>query len=408
MAGDFHVHLFPDDIPVNIANPADLKRLCSLFPEQDVYIVAGSDVVANASSYKALPQPFSIHHMNHVIFRRAGDTALPRKLPIDGKVIKLQLPPHLEDISSSRIRENVDLNRDISTLVDPVIQDFIYQNGLYLRDSQDKPLLYAGELAFQWEERPDELLVAHLTAGQSDCETVRAAIARQGDRVLVLSRLAPEEQQLGYVSYRLLSTSQLFEALGDHQLANRIRLRSAGNVLLITGLSADTSDKHKDYAQLLLSELLARALEQECVYAVFLPHDRRLTPQQEDVLARQGFVAKEGSAPIREVDMHTPTVLIQNLETTIQEPLCRNPRVLSAIDRGHRRLQMAMTGLYPGCLVLTLSADVIHHRLLKKITAYNCVPSVPTNPRVLGENMCVPTTAPFPARSAPSSPSTAR
>ena len=390
VAGDFHVHLFPDDIPVNIANPADLKRLCSLFPEQEVYVVAGSDVVANASSYKALPQPYSIHHMNHVIFRRAGDTALPRKLPIDGKVIKLQLPPHLEDISSTRIRENVDLNRDISTLVDPVIQDFIYQNGLYLRDSQDKPLLYAGELAFQWEEQPDELLVAHLTAGQSDCETIRAAIARQGEHVLVLSRRAQEEQQLGYVSYRLLSTSQLFEALGDHQLANRIRLRSAGNVLLITGLSADTSDKYKDYAQLLLSELLARALEQECVYAVFRPHTGRLTPQVEDVLARQGFVAKEGSAPIREVDMHTPTVLIQNLETTIQEPLCRNPRVLSAIDRGHRRLQMAITGLYPGCLVLTLSADVIHHRLLQKITAYNNVPSVPTKPRILGENMCVP------------------
>ena len=29
------------------------------------------------------------------------------------------------------------------------------------------------------------------------------------------------------------------------------RLRSAGNVLLITALSADLSDKHKDYAQLL-------------------------------------------------------------------------------------------------------------------------------------------------------------
>ena len=32
----------------------------------------------------------------------------------------------------------MDLNRDISNFIDPVIQDFIYQNGLYLRDSQEK------------------------------------------------------------------------------------------------------------------------------------------------------------------------------------------------------------------------------------------------------------------------------
>ena len=49
VAGDFHVHLFPDDIPVNIANPADLRRLVDLFPGQQVYIVAGGGVGANAS-----------------------------------------------------------------------------------------------------------------------------------------------------------------------------------------------------------------------------------------------------------------------------------------------------------------------------------------------------------------------
>ena len=125
VAGDFHVHLFPDDIPVNIANPADLRRLVDLFPNQKVFIVAGSDVVANASSYQAEPQPFSIHQMNHVIFRRAGEKESPAPLPITGEVIQLQLPPHLEDISSTRIRENVDLNRDISNFIDPVIQDFI-------------------------------------------------------------------------------------------------------------------------------------------------------------------------------------------------------------------------------------------------------------------------------------------
>ena len=55
------MHLFPDEIPVNIANPADLKRLRELFPYQEVYLVAGSDVVAHASSYQDPPRDWSKH-----------------------------------------------------------------------------------------------------------------------------------------------------------------------------------------------------------------------------------------------------------------------------------------------------------------------------------------------------------
>ena len=55
---------------------------------------------------------------------------------ISGKVVELELPEHLEDISSTRIRENIDLNRDISNLIDPSVQEYIYYNGLYLREPE--------------------------------------------------------------------------------------------------------------------------------------------------------------------------------------------------------------------------------------------------------------------------------
>ena len=390
VAGDFHVHLFPDDIPVNIANPADLKRLVELFPGQKVYLVAGSDVVANASSYQSEPEPYSIHNMNHVIFRRAGEAELPAPLPINGEVIQLQLPPHLEDISSTRIRENVDLNRDISNFIDPVIQDFIYQNGLYLRDSQDKPMLGFGELDFQWVDEVDDEIFDSLAAIWPERLNGMTAARNLGDKLLILRGTA-DTTPLGFVNYRLLTTSQLFDALGDNELADRVRLRSAGDVLLITALGVDYSNpQRKDLGHLLLCELIAWALERECVYAVCKPRSNQLDDRLDTLLSRMGFIAREGDALIREVDMRAPTVLIQNLSTAIQEPLNRNPRVLAAIRRGHERVQLALAGLFPGSLVLTLSSDVIHHRLLKKITDYNNVPAEPTNPRVLGKSMCVP------------------
>jgi hypothetical protein len=250
-------------------------------------------------------------------------------------------------------------------------------------------MLGAGDLEFQWVGQPDPMLLDSLTAGQPGREAIQTAVADQGDSILLL-RQAGRGQILGYIAYRSLTTSQLFTALGDTELANRIRLRAAGSTLLITALFAEGGERFKDHHQLLLCELLARSLEESCVYAVFCPHDRRIDSRLEDVLTRTGFLAREEGRPIWETDMHAPATLIQNLETTIQEPLCHNARVLAAIRRSHQSLQRALARLYPGSLLLTLSADIIHQRLLEKITNYNNVPAVPTHPRVLGENMCVP------------------
>ncbi len=373
VAGDFHVYLFPSDIPVNIANPADLRRLRTIFGGRRLYLVVGADVIAGASAYRREPEPWSVHSLNHIVFRRPDQTGLPDReaLRITGDLMELRLPPELEDISSTRIRENVDQNRDISHFIDPIIQDFIYQNGLYLRDSHEKPLLTAADICFEWLTAP---------YGEPDGPELAEA-AREGDEMLALRRGG---RRAGFLTWRYLGATELFGALGDSSLSDRVRLRAAGKSLLVTGVRARGDD-----AQLLLSEVLARSLQEDCVYALCRPRGG-VTAELEELLLRQGFSRREGDAPLLEVDMRSPSVLIRNLETTIQEPLAHDERVLSAIENGHRRLQRALTGLYPGSLVLTLSSDVIHRRLLERITAFNRVPDTPVVPRRLGECMCVP------------------
>ena len=90
------------------------------------------------------------------------------------------------------------------------------------------------------------------------------------------------------------------------------------------------------------------------------------------------------------VDMRRPIVLTRNIETTIKAPLNANLRVLTAVANAHRRLQKALTEMYPGCLVLSMSAGVVYQRLLRRITACNGVSPQPNEPRVLGECICVP------------------
>ena len=393
VADEFDVYLFPHDIPVNLATPEDLDRLRQVFAGRELYLAVGSDVVANASSYRAVPSPGSVHSLNHIVFRRSsgaeGQETEADLSRISGRVIQLQLPTHLEDISSTRIRENIDLGRDISSLIDPVVQDFIYRNSLYLREPQYKQILRAGDLVFShisqpnrllWEEVTEALLQARAPAPQTDPR----------DGVCLLRSGGPRSRLLGFLTLRTVNSGSLYEALEDPELADFVRRRTAGKIRLLTSLTVvpGAAGGH-DVGQLLMTEALSRAISEDCGYAVWYG------PASEDtldLLERQGFVRAElpSRQPLLLVDMRSPSVLLQNIPTTLKEPFSSDPAVLKAVKAAHRNMQRALTGLYPGSLILSLNAEVIYHRLVRKIADLNGVRAEPTVPRVLGPKMCVP------------------
>ncbi len=402
VADEFHVNLFPDDIPVNIANPSDLKRLKEVFAGRTVYVVVGSDVIANASSYRKPPEKNSIHSMNHIAFRRVGDRRSDNKYNremmslITGELIELELPEYLEDISSTKIRENIDLNRDISNLIDPVVQEYIYFNGLYLREPEYKPILRARAIGFEEKEKLSEedeaAALEYIFSDEADGRGLLKRLQESDGTFLLLRNTVEDNRLTGLLKMRSVMPEELFKVLGSVSMADMVRRHTLGSILLITGIYAEPDSAIYDPEQLLLTEALAKALEQHCSYAMFLPEEEPGEASQGAVI-RQGFAEAEnfqGRRRIWLVDMHAPLVLVQNLETTLKEPFSSSPRILRAIHKAHRELQAAMTRLYPGQLVLSLSASVIYHRLVDKITQINQVPGEPTTPRVLGNDMCVP------------------
>ncbi|MDO4314748.1 MAG: cytidyltransferase-related domain protein [Oscillospiraceae bacterium] len=391
VADEFDVYLFPHDIPVNLATPDDLNRLREVFDGWELYLAVGSDVVANASSYKAPPTDGSVHSLNHIVFRRSSD-AEGREIDADlsrvtGDVIQLQLPTHLEDISSTRIRENIDLGRDISNLIDPAVQDFIFRNSLYLREPQYKQLIRASYLDFSLAERPDRALWEELRAAIPD-----APEPDPRDSLCVLRDISVRPRVLGFLTLRTVNSAALYDALSNEGLANYVRVRTAGRIRLLTGLHVVRAPGGSyDVGQLLLTEALSLAMAEDCGYAVWWS----AAPTGDEtlrLLERQGFVQAEAETPrpLLLVDMRSPVVLMQNIPTTLKEPFSSDRQVLAAIRAAHFRLQQAICDLYPGMLVLSLNAEVIYHRLVRKITERNGVPAEPTNPRVLGPKMCVP------------------
>lgn len=389
VADVFHVSIFPEDFPVNIANPENLHELRAAFPGRSVSIVVGSDVVLHASSYKKSVTPDSIHTFDHVVFRRTEPDAEPADYScITGKVLELTLPPQLEEISSTRIREAVDANRDISNLIDPTVQEFIYRRGLYLREPQDKPVLRTEDLSFlpASPETAEKFLRTMLSVPTA--AALRTQIESRGDDVMVCRDT--DGTILGAASYACLDSARLFARLGDPALSGLVRQNAGGRTLLISGLFVPRGERQSDLCQLLITEVLTLALSREFTYALYLPLEGAVSGYGRQLLTLQGFVPAGDSTDALAVDMRCPIVLSRNVDTAVKAPFSSSPRVLAAIAAAHRRLQAALTKLQPGSLVLSLSAGVIYHRLLQRITGRNGVPAEPTTPRILGPDICVP------------------
>jgi len=405
VADERHVYIFPDSVPINLSNDIDLAKLKELLPHEELYIVVGSDVLVYASSYRKPATGSSIHTFNHIIFNRES-TVLgkceEKKLKqaydgIQGDVIQLQLPTYLEDISSTQIRENIDYNRDISNLIDNVAQNYIYDNSLYLREPQYKVIMQTKDITIEEAKGGDQEIVQEIDEDLFSKNTklgrLKEYLLEEKTNIVILRDALRDNRIVGVGGYQNKEKGDLFGEFKDLETTAHLREKATGKIAVISCLYFLEQTEVRDLPQLLITEVLAACLKEDYGYAVY--HRRQSGPLNRrvlEVLLRQGFVkapAKDGMN-IYMVDMKAPISLLQNIETTIKDPLNRNQRVLNVMDRAHKNLQRALTLLYPGNLVISFNAGVLHHKLVKMITVENQVPSETSAEKVLGPYMCVP------------------
>ena len=388
----FHVHIFPSSIPVNLACEADLARLRSLFPGKELYLVAGSDVIANASAYKKPVSENSIHTFHHILFKRNSQDEAQQQRDrearkcLTGKIVELTLPPELEDISSTRIRDNLDQGRDISQLIDPVVQEYIYSSGVYLRAARFKPGLVEspGKLQLLCAPTPAQLKALF---DQLPLPAARACAALPASQWVALQNSG---RLLALGAFRALGSGQLMSAVSTPEAAAALRRRAGGAVLLLQGIWL-THLHTVDSLGLVLSEMLSYGLLQGCTHGLWVGTAEAENAEIRTALALRGFIpAPELSPEALLCDMHQPIVVLRNLQATFKQPLAHSPVLRQVAQTTHTRLMRAAAGLFPGNLVLDLSSAVIQQSLAERITRMNGVPETPTSPRVLGPMMCVP------------------
>ena len=359
VANQMDVYLFPDEIPVNIAFPQELAQLRRLFEGRELYLVTGSDVIANASAYRNT-QPGGAAEYNHIIFLR-GSAVDPAQLraAIRGKCMLLTLPEFYETVSSTRIREYVDQNMDISMLVDPMVQNYIYEQKLYLRTPQFKHTLQRQETALRFDQNGSSF---------------EAAVLRRSDG-------AVRAEAKG----RTIRGTELYGVLGSVTSAEYLRRHTSGRILLLEQVMLAPGAEQPD-ARLAINELLSRCLTDDHTYAICCSDGE---PWLEQTLLQLGFVPVPGQETVFMVDMRTPNVLIQDVLRRLKEPHRSDSEVTAAVQRTRPLLRRAICALFPGTLLLSFDAELLDSALMERVRQAGGVDGC-KEARPLGQSMCVP------------------
>ncbi len=353
------VYLFPDDIPVNIAMQEDLKTLSRLFCDRELYLVAGTDVILNASAYRQSgPGTAATYH--HILFSREdgahGEDTRRAEDMLRGRVVLLSLPAYYESASSTQIRDYIDKDMDIGMLVDPVVQDFIYARGLYLRMPQ-----YKFEIS---------------AISQRRCE-VREA----GDEYAAIYR-GEEGEPLARIKSRSVNVTDLYDVLGEMRgAAETVRRLASGRILWIEEASGAGEP-----LRTLLCDLLARSLIREHTYALY-----RCEAESEREIAEQlGFLPVANQSALLYADMRAPLVLIEDTLQHIKEPFASDEEVRRAVESTRPALRRSICALFPGTLLLCFDMEAINDGLIEKVRSLNGVSNIPPAEKTLGRAMCVP------------------
>ena len=413
IADELNVYLYPEDLPVNIANPDDLKALRENFPYSEVYIVVGSDVILNASAYKKKKSENSIHTFPHIVFdRNASNSTEEEKkkilIPIENigeNTFRLNLATRYEEVSSTQIRNNIDENRDISRFIDPLAQKYIYENSLYQREPQYKRVIQTISTDVQVIEDITPDLIKEL------CQKVLFKYNRNkaskklleftrklNPRILLLRDIRHNGKILGFSVFHWVRSNILFQEFKDNLISEYIRENAVGRTIVIDGIFTISDMENRSglesLEQVILTETLSFCIEKDYDYAIFrnVLDDYPLTSLKEN-LELMGFYRlpfSDKDNPVFVVNMSKPCIVNLDTETIIKEPFCQNLSIKKSVIVSRKRLLRSFTTFYPGNVVLPFNINLINQAIVKKICKINDVSTTPLTPRTLGKSMCVP------------------
>lgn len=394
---EFNIYIYPEIFQVNIANPEDLKNLKNVFKTSIIYFVSGSDVLLNASCYKKLPSPNSIHQFPHIIFERGNSKKIKEaKKLINNSVEILNLPPSYTLISSTQIRNYIDKNRDVSALVDPLVSQYILENGFYKREPLDKISTSSNNLEINFYEEITDDLIKFITSNITDSKIIDILLelrAKESPKVCIISD-GKTEEIISMSFMHWIRNNNLYSELKDEVISSNLRIHSVGRIMMIDGFYINYKKNLNNTENIIITETLAYAISRDYEFGIYKPYGQIFCNEElVNSLESMGFRKINNTIddlPVLSVNMSNPSIVNLDLENIIKEPFRSNHKVKSVINSTRKQLIESLQNLYPDDLLLSFDSQILHQKLINNICKENNVPIEILSSKSYGDLMCVP------------------
>lgn len=366
------IFVFPENCPVNLRNPKDLEKLRNLFEGRELYIVAGYNVVQESLVYNLEPTPGSIHEMNHVVFaanrRKLDELEAANYNNISGDIIKLHLRNFIQDASSQNIRDSLDMERDVSDMIDPLAQNYIYSKHYYSR-----------EIAHKISYQQKEIEISDFCPANTEIlPNFTMQLLDKGYRYSDFrEKMDNPEVHTVYITNGHNGTPVAFASAYFE-----------GDTAYLGALYMDYNQKIRKLGETILAEVTMACIAQgakRMVYAPFDPADAN--DQTMILLRRHGFVdcmpygmsdccsMNTDSTPAKgsllKTDISEPIVVFRDVEDAIKKPFKSNPRVVQTMAEAHDNLLKAMCEAHPGKLIIGLNSSAVYSKITDMVVAEN-------------------------------------
>lgn len=392
VADELDIYLYPSSMPVNIANDNDLDKLLSNFPDKEVYIAAGKDVILNASAYKSKGK---LTFIPHIVFERPDgfkendvtDYEAIFKNTFNAPYVVLNIEDRFKYISSTLIRSSIDQNRDISEMVDPLCEKYIYEKGLYKKEPLFKSNFDLITRKVKIYKRPSMLLIESIAKDfkNIDINKLHKFMDNENSRcITIVDEMT--STVLGFSVFKWIPSTSLYSSFKDKDICDFIRSVYIGRMVHLGGIFGDFNT-----TSVLLTETLTYSLERDYTFMIY--HDKTSKSSNstlEEMVTLSGFNKVNENKSIYYVNMSNPCTLNLDIENYIKEPFLSNKKIQSVIWNSRIELRKALNMLYPSNLLIAFDNKMLNEKLVGKICEENNVPNATLNPPVLGRKMCVP------------------
>ncbi len=395
--------IYPEIPPVNLANENDLHRLLKAFPNRELYLVAGADVIVNASAYKSENKSL-IKELNHfIVFRKDPQGRHIHNNPdfkriidkIKGNIILRELEDVFNYINSTKIRDLIDTDESIDHLVDARSASYITDNNLYIRQPEEKQNIELWDFKIEissiretpdiFSSLPSRLLSCFLSRKKRyniSFESLLSDLKKKNAHLFIIKRATHNREFIGVILFYKIREDGIFGIIKDPAVSKFQRNNTFGKVAYIDPVFIE-NDSHifvksrfhlyliKEGYLFALQETDLNLLKEKNSLARIEKTEHNYNKIMGYYQIPHEFKRKEYSLKLGIIDLRKPLIFINNLEDVLKVPFSQHRKIRTRIRKNREAILKILSKINKESAIISLSYKDIVFNIMERISLLN-------------------------------------